>query len=79
MPTYEVNIPITGSFSATVEADDPEEAKEIATGRGGGLCAACSGYFTSDYDPADTEGDGPWSLSLDDITTDDAEVNEVTR
>jgi hypothetical protein len=71
MPTFKISMTTTANWSGTVTADTEAEAMEIVEERAGSaeLCIQCSGYVTSDYDPADEEG--PWDMYLDqfDIST----------
>ncbi len=67
MPTYKVDFAGTGSLTLTIEADSEDEARERAeTAAAASLCIQCSGYTTSNYDPAST--DPPYALDLDDPT-----------
>jgi hypothetical protein len=70
---YKVTARSTATMVVTVAAGSEDEAREKAeSAASAGLCICCSGYTTSNYDPA--SGDPPWSLDIDDLCFGDAEV-----
>jgi hypothetical protein len=55
MPKYRVDLVATSSFTIEVEAEDKDEAIDLAIQETPGICAQCSGWGK------------PWSLELGDV------------
>jgi hypothetical protein len=76
MPEYTVHLQQNASTAVKVEADDPEDALELAwQDTPGGLCAQCSGWGNppgidlagewEPYEVVDAEGNTVWSERIE--------------